>query len=238
MSTAKVTPLLCIALDGLVEQEKGTLRIAADLSATAGPKIGFKLNLDYLLRVGIRVAIANIRLLGPHPIFTDVKMWNGGRTMASVVRQLVDEKVDYLNIYALADGELQQAVVAAKGTTTKVLGVTVLTHFDEKYCQRHFGRSFEDMVHHLAETALQRGCHGLILPGTSLDAVADLDTLKGVPGIRPKWYTSDARHEQEIEPGLAVQKGAGLLVCGSPVTKSLDPVSALQRLLAEIEGAQ
>lgn len=236
MNITKRTPLLCIALDGLVEQEKETLRMAAGLSAAVGSKIGFKLNLDYLLYAGIKEAIENIRLLGPHPIFADTKTWNGGRTMASVVRQLVDEGVDYLTIYALADGELQQAVAEARNTTTKVLGVTVLTHFDEKYCQRHFRRSFEETVRHFAQTALERGCHGLVLPGTSLDAVADLDTLKGVPGVRPKWY-HDTRHEQEVEPSFAVQRDAGLLVCGSPVTKSSEPLSALHRLLAEIEEA-
>ena len=236
MSAVREAPLLCIALDDLAERETATLRMAMDLSEAVGPKIGFKLNLDYLLLVGIHEAIGKIRLLGPHPIFADIKMWNGGRTMVSVVRELVSAGVDYLTIYALADGEMEQTIAATRGTSTKVLGVTVLTHFDEKYCKRHFGRSFDATVRHLAETAFQQGCDGLILPGTNLDAVADLDMIKAVPGIRPKWY-QDTRHEQEVTPTLAVQRGASLLVCGSPVIKSAEPISALRRLLAEIEEA-
>lgn len=236
MNTAGKAPLLCIALDGLAEQERETLQIAADLSSVFGPKIGFKLNLDYLLSRGIHTAIANVRQYNHHPIFADLKMWNGGRTMATAVRELVNMGVDYLTVYALADDELTQAVATTKNSATKVLGVTVLTHFNEQYCIKHFKRSFRDTVRHLAETALERGCHGLILPGTSLDVVDGLDTLKGVPGIRPGWY-QDTRHEQEVEPALAVQGGANLLVCGSPVTKSSDPVSAGRQLLAEIEEA-
>ena len=236
MSTEKETPLLFIALDALVEQEERTLRMAMALSEAVGPGVGFKLNLDYLLHVGIHEAIRKIRLIGPHPIFADIKTWNGGRTMMSVAKQLIAESVDYFNIYALADGEMEQTVAVTRGTPTKVLAVTVLTHFDEEYCKKHFRRSFAETVRHFAETALQRGCDGLVLPGTSLDAVADLDMIKGVPGIRPKWY-QDARHEQEVTPSLAVQRGASFLVCGSPVTKSSEPVSAVRRLLAEIEEA-
>jgi orotidine-5'-phosphate decarboxylase len=91
-----------------------------------------------------------------------------------------------------------------------------------------------ETVRHFAEIATAAGCHGIILPGTALKSVADLDTIKVVPGVRPTWY-KDARHEEKIKPRVAAEKGANVLVCGSPIMKSENPVDALQRILAEIQ---
>lgn len=227
-------PLLLNALDDLVGKEKKTLKVAEQLSKVEG-NFGFKVNLDYLLnpKKGLKALLAPIQQFG-RPIFSDLKMWNGTRTMASVIENLVALGVDYLNVYALADELLPKAIQITEGTKTKVFGLTVLTHFNEAYCQKHFRRSLPETVRHFAEVAVEAGCHGIILPGTALEAVAYLDTIKVVPGIRPIWY-KDTRHEEEIESRVATQKGASVLVCGSPIMKSGNPVDALRRILAEIQ---
>ena len=227
-------PFLFVALDDLDKKESQTLEIAGKLSGIEGD-FGFKINLDYLLNPekGLRTTIAPIQQLGC-PVFTDLKMWNGTRTMASVIENLVALEVDYLNVYALADNLLPKAIKITEGTKTKVLGLTVLTHFDEGYCQKHFRRSLKETVRHFAEVAVGAGCHGIILPGRALDAVADFDTIKVVPGVRPTWY-KDTRHEEEIEPRVAAEKGANILVCGSPIMKSGNPVESLRRILTEIQ---
>ena len=152
-------------------------------------------------------------------------------TLASY--ELVELEVDYISVYALADQLLHDAIQITKGTRTKILGVTVLTHVNDAYCQKHFRRSLAESVRHFAEVAIDAGCHGIILPGTTLASVQDIDTIKVVPGVRPKWYR-DTRHEEEIEPRVAVENGADILVCGSPIMKDLDPEQALRRVLAEI----
>lgn len=230
-------PFLFVALDDLDRREGETLRVAEQLSGVEGP-FGFKLNLDCLLKRGLvvncctRSLLRIVQQLG-RKVFADLKMWNGTRTMRSVIEALVDSGVDYLNVYALADDLLPGAIKAAEGSKTRILGLTVLTHFSEAYCQRHFCRSLRETVRYFAEVALERGCHGIILPGTTLDVVQDLETIKVVPGVRPKWY-QDARHEEEVEPRIAVEGGARILVCGSPIMKSDDPTEALQKILSEI----
>ena len=47
----------------------------------------------------------------------------------------------------------------------------------------------------------------------------------------PAWY----KDTEEVKPRVAVEKGADVLVCGSPITKSENPVDALRRILAEIQ---
>lgn len=227
-------PFLFVALDDLDKKEGQTLEIAGKLSGVEA-SFGFKVNLDYLLNPekGLRTTLAPIQQLN-RPIFTDLKMWNGTRTMASVIENLVALGVDYLNVYALADNLLPKAIKITEGTKTKVLGLTVLTHFDENYCQKHFRRPLRETVRHFAEVAVEAGCHGIILPGTALEIVEDLDVIKVVPGVRPTWY-KDTRHEEEIEPRVAVEKGANILVCGSPILKSENPLDALQKILSEIQ---
>lgn len=229
-------PFLFMALDELADHPKETLVAVKQLSNRfAAPKaFGFKINLDAFLARRPRCPIREIREIDKYkPIFADLKMWNGTRTMASVVKQLVEEKVDYLNVYALAENLLPEAVKITGGTNTKVLGLTVLSHYDEAYCQKHFRRSLPETVRHFSEVALEAGCHGIILPGTTLDIVRDLKTIKVAPGVRPSWF-QDTRHKQEISPQEAVEKGADILVCGNPIFKSSDKIGALQKILDEI----
>ncbi|MCK4891624.1 MAG: hypothetical protein KAS78_03065, partial [Candidatus Pacebacteria bacterium] len=68
-------PLLFIALDGLSTEEEKTLEIAEQLSKIEG-NIGFKLNLDYLLKESTGSAIRKLQRFG-RPIFADIKMFNG-----------------------------------------------------------------------------------------------------------------------------------------------------------------
>jgi len=227
-------PFLFVALDSLDREEQATLGVAEALSSVEG-NFGFKINLDYLLMhglSGLNPAVRRVQEFG-RPVFADLKMWNGTRTMRSVMEMLVEGEVDYMNVYALADGLLPGAIKVTEGSKTKVLGVTVLTHFSEDYCQRHFRRTLRETVMHFSGVAIDRGCDGIILPGTTLEVVRGLQTIKGVPGVRPKWY-QDTRHEEEIEPRVAVEQGADILVCGSPIMKDPDKVAALKRVLSEM----
>ncbi len=233
-------PFLWVALDDLDKKEKETLLIAERLAAVEGP-FGFKVNLDYLLNPILSLAdvLRRVQHLG-RPVFADLKMWNGTRTMESVIKTLVTLEVEYLNVYALADGLLPGAIKATEGSETKILAVTVLTHYDDKYCQKWFRRTLRETVRLGADVALERGCHGIILPGTALDVVRDFDLEKCTPGVRLPWYPEDARHQQEVEPRVAIAGGATGLVCGGPIMKSrekvgIDNVEALQRVLADME---
>lgn len=233
-------PFLFVALDDLAKDEKGTLASAEEFVLIVKEEtFGFKGNLDYFLnpRINLNNAVFNLQQLG-RPVFVDLKMLNGSRTMRSVLETLVKMGVDFTNIYALADDLLPEALRITEGSKTKVLGLTVLTHFTEGYCQRWFRRSLRETVRFSAEVALERGCHGIILPGNTLDVVQDLKTLKVVPGVRPKGY-KDTRHEQEVTPREAAEKGADIAVCGGPIMRQKDlsaKVAALKMVLSELKG--
>ncbi len=237
-SAVNESPLLLVALDGLADNKEKTMGTAAHLSDDITGNFGFKVNLDFLLdaEIGLRELLAPIQQFG-RPLFADIKMWNGKRTMASVIETLVALNIDYVNVYALADGQISDTIRRiTNGTRTKVLGLTVLTHYDDAYCQKHFRRSLSETVRHFAEVAVAAGCHGIILPGTMLPNVADIHTIKLVPGIRPPDYR-DKRHHQEVTARYATLCGADILVCGSPIMKNPDPAQALQQILRDISSA-
>jgi orotidine-5'-phosphate decarboxylase len=228
--------MLFVALDSLIKDPAGTIATAEVLANEVEGNFGFKVNVDYILKHGTDVLKA-VTAIGK-PVFTDIKMWNGGRTMSDYAKGLVDLGVDYFNIYALADKESEKVVKALEGTKTKLLMVSVLTHYDEAYCQRWFKRSLQETVHFCAEIAMQYKSNGIILPGTCLSAVEEFKELeKCVPGIRPAWFNDD-RHSEEVTPSEAITGGADILVCGSPIFKSTNPpVEALKMIIKEMEAS-
>ena len=207
-----------------------------ELISGVSENYGIKLNLDLVLK-DINI-INKIAELSGKPIFVDMKMWNGKRTMNEVIKTVADQGASMVNVWAQADSMLEKAVDTAKKAGLTVLGVTVLTHYDDDYCKRFFGRPMDKMVRLLAKTALKWGCDGYILPGTCLDAVADLGGLKFNPAVRPFWYGDKVINFQKqiMEPGQAFKKGADIVSCGSPVFRSQDPKRALELILEEIKS--
>ncbi len=230
-----MSPMLFVALDDLLGKRRDTVEAVREMEHVRG-NFGYKINLDCLMYHGAHMALHG-QMSTSHPIFADTKTWNGKRTMTDIAKMLVDAGVDYFNVWVQADDQLEGAVRATEGSKTKVLGVTVLTHYGDDWCRMYFRRSLEETVVFLTQRARDLGCHGVVLPGTCLVAVKDTDLIRAVPGIRMEEFT-DYRHKQEVTPEFAAQNGARIVVCGSPIMKVPDKVAALRQVLSRLETAQ
>ena len=224
------SPLLFVALDDLGNKEWETLEVVRELDQVPGD-FGYKINLDCLIAEGVRTTIC--KLPASRPIFADSKTWNGKRTMTDIAKMLVDAGVDYFNVWVQADDQLAGAVKATEGSKTKILGVTVLTHYNDDWCRMYFCRSLKETVVFLTQRAKDLGLHGVVLPGTCLAAVKDSDRIKTVPGIRMEDFKDD-RHKQEVTPEFAAQNGADIVVCGSPIMKVSDKAGTLRQILSRL----
>lgn len=225
--------LLYVALDH--NDRDANLKLAHQLAPKQG-NFGFKINQDhYSLWQGYVEEIATLN----KPFFVDTKINNGSRTMTNIVKDIAKRGADLTNVWAFAERLIVPLAKTLEGSKTRLLGVTITTHFTEKYCQRIFRKSLPETVRLLSEIALENGCHGIIVPGTTLNAVADLQCLKLVPAVRPSWFEDTKANDQEqtVTPTEAIQSGANLLVCGSPIHKSSKPTEALLRILEEIDDA-
>ena len=229
-------PFLFAALDR--EDFGEVVELAQELSSCEG-EFGFKLNLDFFVNSRKDSHYFN-KISGlKRPIFADLKMWNGERTMSHIARDLANRGVNYLNVYAHALEPFINGVVKAveeTGTDAKVLGLTVLTHYTEEDCQKLYGCSMRDAVRRLAKISYSAGVYGIIVPGTALESVKDLPIEKLVTAIRPKWYgkSGENHQKQEVYPQEAIKNGANLIVCGTPIIKSADRKLALQKTLEEM----
>ena len=135
---------------------------------------------------------------------------------------------------SLAEKELEGVAKAVEGTKTKVLALTVLSHYDDSYCAKWFHKNMRMMVMMTIDMAALYGCHGVIMPGMMLDTATWPELIKVATGIRPSWYKDD-RHEHVITPAEAKKNGADMIVVGSPIMNAGDPVEALRKILDEIK---
>lgn len=198
--------------------------------------LGLKINQDMLVGFGAKV-VHEFQKAHQRPIFADLKMWNGGRTMDSTIGHLAEAGASLTNIYCHAGVKaLTRAKKAVEGSQLKIYGLGVLTHYTDADCQRLYGKSLLDAVRHFCQIAVEANLDGYIIPGTCLDDVADIQIDKLVPAVRPEWFEDKSSNEQEqtVEPGYAVAHGATKVVCASPIFKSSDPAEAARRIISEI----
>lgn len=226
--------ILYIALDH--NDQASNLTLAQQLAPEQG-SFGFKINQDhYSLWKGYVDEIATLK----KPFFVDTKINNGSRTMINIIKDIASKGADLTNVWAAAERLIVPIAETLENKRTRLLGVTITTHFTEEYCQRIYKRSLPETVRMWSEIALENGCHGIIIPGTTLDVVKDLKCLKLVPAVRPEWYEDRKSNDQEqtITPTEAIKGGADYLVCGGPIYKHPKPNEALQMILEEIQSAR
>lgn len=215
-------PMVMVALDK-------DLFHYAEVLAKSSHNIGFKLNLDYLLKVGIKQA-GRLKDFG-RPLFADVKMWNGLRTMMGVMEQLWDAGFSYTNVHILAGSS--QIPRMNFTCPFKLLGIALLTHYDEDYGYQFFDQDTSHQITKLINIGNFMALDGIIC-GPGHVSLVGKNKLRVCPGIRPTWY-EDKRHAQSFTPAQAVQAGVDIMVIGSPITKSLEPLQALERIFEEIK---
>jgi len=194
--------------------------------------IGFKINLDYILKVGIKQA-SRLKDFGK-PLFADLKMWNGKRTMMSILEQLGDAGFEYANVHILAGPEIPKMnfVYKQRNDSLKLLGVALLTHYNENYGIEFFDRDTSIEIVDLIEKGNKMPLDGIVAGANYMPYVSN-EKIKVTPGIRPSWY-EDKRHSNAVTPKKALDLGSDILVIGSPITKNKNPLEALNKIWEEI----
>ena len=221
--------LVYVALD--YDSQDQNLDFARTLSHEVDSnQYGFKLNLD---------AVANFSpsALNPYyfvkqviglgkPVFVDMKMWNGGRTMENVAKGCADLGINIVNMYPHAGGKF----------IGRVRNCLVLTHYTEADTQRLYSCSLNEAVRKLARIGIESGADGIIVPGNQIGELRLSATEILSPGIRPSWFEDkkDNDQEQTVTPYEAINNGARYIVVGSPIRKSSNPSKALERIIREI----
>jgi orotidine-5'-phosphate decarboxylase len=172
-------------------------------------------------------------------VFADLKLHDIGNTVTRGVESVAKLGATFLTVHAYPQ-TMKAAVEGRAGSPLKILGVTVLTSYDDDDLHAAGYRlSVSELVQARASQAHALGVDGLVC---SAEEVADVRELVGMgmvlvtPGIRPAG--SEAGDQKRVmTPEEAIAAGADYLVVGRPITAAKDPKNAAEQIVASIEEA-
>jgi orotidine-5'-phosphate decarboxylase len=174
-------------------------------------------------------------------VFLDLKWHDIPNTVAGAVTAAAQLGASLATVH-LSGGRvmLETAAKARQGSPLKLVGVGVLTSFDEQGYAAVIGRSVADVAHE--QERLVQSARGVL--NGFVCAVAEVPLLRRLtgpedllvtPGIRGAGEASGDQR-RTASAAEAARAGSDLLVVGRPVTQAADPAAAVRSLRRELEG--
>jgi orotidine-5'-phosphate decarboxylase len=174
-------------------------------------------------------------------VFLDLKLHDIPNTVKGAAQSAAALGVDLLTVHAIGGEEMIRAAVDGGGSTG-ILGVTVLTSFDEAQYGDAIGApgiKLTNAVKRLAATTAKAGARGVVCAGAEAAGIRashgpDFGTL--VPGVRP---AGAEVHDQARTSTPADLRAAGATwaILGRAVTAAKDPAKAFQEIAASLLGS-
>lgn len=197
----------------------------------------YKLGLEIVYGGGLELAR---QLVGEgKKVFLDLKLHDIGTTVERATAQVAGIGATFLTVHAYPQ-TMAAAVAGKAGSGLKILGVTVMTSYDNAdLAAAGYHAGVRDTVERRALQARDAGVEGLILSAAeaaSVRALVGPGMLLVTPGIRPAGGSADDQ-KRIFTPADAIRAGADHLVIGRPVTAAADPRLAAEAIVAEIAGA-
>ena len=172
-------------------------------------------------------------------VFLDFKLLDIAATVEKATRSLAGIGADLLTVHA--EPEAMKAAVKGRGDSDlKLLGVTVLTSYDDAaLAEIGYQRSAKDLVLRRVDQAVEAGMDGIVASAHEAEEIRARvpdDFLIVTPGIRPAGASSDDQ-KRVATPESALKAGATHLVIGRAITGAGDPKTAAEAIVAEMKAA-
>ncbi len=228
--------------DGIAGVESKVLALAEELKG-----LGVYIKVNSVLRAVGYGLITKLHDLGLK-VAADLKLIDISNTMRTDGEMLAEVKPEILTVMCCAGIDGMNAVQKVLGDSTEILGVTVLTSFNEEECQGIFTCSTKAGVLRFARMAQLAGLGGLILSPKEVEVLNErfeLTLSLNTPGIRPEWFlTADDDQSRVLTPQKAIENGAKRIVLGRPIVLAgmnttgfpQNPREAVERTLEEIRA--
>ena len=200
----------------------------------AGHIGGLKLGLEFFCAHGHH-GVHELHKIGL-PIFLDLKLHDIPNTVAAAMQAIHVLEPSIVTVHASGGQAMMEDAKAAAGENTKVVGVTVLTSFDDKDLKPiGVDMSPHDQAMRLAELAHKSGLDGIVCSGHEVGDIHRQwkDGFFVVPGLRmPNGKKGDQK--RIVTPREARNNGASVLVIGRPIRAAKDPVAAARTIEATL----
>ena len=170
-------------------------------------------------------------------VFLDLKFYDIPVTVERAVAQVAKVGVTFLTVHAQSS-VMHAAAQARAGSSLKVLGVTVLTSFDQQDLDLdgYSGITVPDLVLRRVHNSVAAGIDGIVCSPLELRAVRSVagpGMILVTPGVRSAG-ADIADQKRVATPAQAIHNGANYLVIGRQVTRSTNPHSEISKIINEM----
>src|SRR5437879_641510 len=176
-------------------------------------KIGYQLGFAGGLALAERLAQSGKQ------VFLDMKLHDIGNTVAQGVKSVARLGASFLTVHAYPQ-TMHAAVDARRGTSLRILAVTVLTSYnDADLAAAGYDFTVGELVAERAAQARDIGVDGLVCSGEEaamLRSKIGAGMILVTPGIRPAGAAAGDQ-KRVMTPAAAVAAGADYLVVGRPI---------------------
>lgn len=173
-------------------------------------------------------------------VFADLKMHDIGNTVARGVESVAKLGATFLTVHAYPQ-TMQAAANASKGSSLKILAVTVLTSYDDEDLKAAgYQLGVSDLVTTRAQQAQALGVDGLVCSPEEAGNLRKLikpEMVLVTPGVRPGGAELGDQ-KRVMTPAKAIAAGSDYLVVGRPILAADDPKAAAEAIVAEIAQAK
>lgn len=169
-------------------------------------------------------------------VFADLKLFDIPETVRRATANLSRSGASFLTVHA--HPSVLSAAAREKGAM-KVLGVTVLTSFDQAdLAEMGATKTLEQLVTDRALATAEAGCDGVISSPHEARRLKDRfgpRLLVVTPGIRPA-DAGKGDQKRTMDAAQAFAAGADYIVVGRPIRDAADPRAAAQAIQKAISG--
>jgi len=218
----------------IVALDLPSVEAAEALVARLGDAVSFY-KIGYQLAYAGGLAYAQKLAGSGRQVFLDLKLHDIGNTVAQGVKSVARLGATFLTVHAYP--QTMQAAVEAREGALRILGVTVLTSYDDDDLKAAgYATPVKALVASRAKKARALGVDGLVC---SPEEAAKVRAIMGAgmtlvtPGIRPAG-TEAGDQKRIMTPAAAIAAGADYLVVGRPIVAAPDPRAAAEAIVAEI----
>ena len=225
---------LCVALDLPTNEENLAL-----VKSLKDFDIWLKVGLRSYIRDGQNL-IKELKQINPnYKIFLDLKLYDIPNTMADAASEISLLGIDMFNIH-ISSGKVAMNTVMQRIANVKdrplVLGVSVLTSFNNKDFKSIYGASIEKRSIEFAKAAYECKLDGVVCSAYESKDIKDATKEKFItltPGIRP--FGEDSNDQKRVANlEMAKEQAVDFIVVGRPIYLSDDPRGTVEKILERI----
>jgi orotidine-5'-phosphate decarboxylase len=222
----------------IVALDLPTVAVAEAMVERLGDSVSFY-KIGYQLAFAGGLSFTSALIANGKQVFLDLKLHDIGNTVAKGVESVAQTGATFLTVHAYPQ-TMKAAMEAKRGSKLKILGVTVLTSYDDSdLFTAGYKLGVSALVGQRAAQARDLKIDGLVC---SAEEAVNLRKIVGpslslvTPGIRPAGAAKDDQ-KRIMTPAKAIAAGAHYLVVGRPITEAADPKASADAIVAEIKSA-